>query len=327
MNIPKQKWNLFIPLFLIIIWIIITYRLYSMFYTFIFIGWSFWIVDVWWYTIPYQEDTAVIISTIAFIILMFLFFKIIKTDKQSLRIKLWIIWILIWVFSNILWILINPMYTFDNHPEIFWYMDSEKKHIENVDKYIKLVDKYWSKFHNNFLPPKTLEEHIKIIDFAINWNYETVWQDALYSAWDIYWYDELFKSYHDKTAEILYLHNVMLYNRVNEWNWLYDNYKWFYYLKDYWSTPLIKQVSEEMFRWYEENKNSDEIDFYTSRDNRKENATNRYYDRLLSEKWINSRLLELYKYKKDKFLQDENWDYYMVKDYYMNNEKDKVNWY
>jgi len=322
MDIKKQHVYWIVSYILVIFGFYITYHLFSQFYTFFF--WH--LVDVWGYSIPYQEYTAMIITKTSFIILFFLFIFITIIKSFKVKLFLWIIWLLIWIFSNILWYIINPMYIFDEHPKLFWYMDSKWEYIIKVDKYIELVDKYWCKYSDNFRPPKTLEEHIKLIDFAIKWNYETLWRLAFQSAWNIYWYDELFKNYHDKTTETEYLTHVFMYNRENEDNWLYDNYKWFYYLKDYWSTELIRKVAWEMYNWYENNKGKEEIDFFHSDENWKDNIKNKYYYELTEYKWLNLRMIETWKYQKDKFLLDENWDYYIVENYYMKQEQDKINW-
>ncbi len=322
-----EKNKNYFALWLIVIWIIISYQVATKYYHFVVLGSSFGFIDSAWYEVPYQETSSVIVWLSAILICILLWIWIWFTKKQKLGLILWTSWILVWILSHLIWWGINPMYRFDEHPESYWYMDSKEEYIEDTDKYIKLFNKYWSKFWNNFRPPHSLEEHIKIIDSAIVWNYVRVWSQAIDSAGEIYWYDKLFEKLKDKTAETYYIERVFYYSRENHYNWLYDSYEWFYYLKDNWTTESIRKASQMLYEWYEANKWKPEIDFFELDDDYIDLADDKYSRTISNEKWLNHRMLSWYSYKKDKFFLDENWDWYMEKDYYMKNEHDKVNWY
>jgi hypothetical protein len=327
MGKSQNKTKSYIGLSLIILGIIISYQVATKYYHFIVIWSSFWFIDSAWYEIPYQEYSSVIIWLTWIILCVLLWIYIWITNNEKLKIKLWVAWIIVWLLSHAIWWWINPMYRFDNYPETYWYMDSNEEYIEDVDKYIDLFNKYWSKFWNNFRPLKSLENHIKVINHAIVGNYTRVWSQAIDSAWEIYWYDKLFEKYKDKTAETYYLQKVFNYSRQNHDNWLYDSYEWFYYIKDNWSSKIIKNTAQRLYEWYEANKEWPEIDFFDWEDNWIDRAEDEFREELMGYKWLNNRMLYRYWYRKDKFFLDEKWDWNIEENYYMENEKDKGNWY
>ena len=292
----------------------LTTKFYGLYISFPIIWW----VDYGGYVRPYLEDSSLLLGFASIISCMIIIQIIRDSNNGPLKFRLGVWSIIIAILFHWLWWIINPMYRFEEHPSTYWYMDSKKEYIEDTDKYLKLIERFWDKYSSHFRPFKTLDDHIKVIDYTIKSNHRTVWGLSIESAWKIYWYDKLFEKYKDKTAETDYLIEVFGYSRQNEGNWLYDSYEGFYYLKDHWSTENIREASRFLYEWFEANKNKPEIDFFRTKDHYIDKAYDLYYKKLMSER-LNFRMINWYDNRWNKFILDQDWGYYMIEGYYLKN--------